>query len=325
MSLATDIFEPPAATGIPTSGPEEKTGGPQVSLNSRVQAHDFRSAGVMPANELRSFRVHQIEFAAALGSRLSLFLRLDATTRLAAVQTMTFQKLAQTWPAPTHLTLFKLEPLRGIGTLEIQPTLGSALLDRLMGGSGVSSNSAREYSEIEMALLEQAARLVLNEWCGRWRGVKELKPTVIGQETNGHYVQTASPETIMVLVTVEAQVGRCSGNLQLAIPYASLEALIRQVTPGREHAVDTASLAAKSAPRWNSTFDDVCVPINAEWEGIEMPARDLLTLKVGDVLRFDPKNAGQVRVSVADRPCFNGRPGMVGGKWAVELTRAVSD
>jgi hypothetical protein len=42
---------------------------------------------------------------------------LDATTRLAAVQTMTFQKLAQTWPAPTHLTLFKLEPLRGIGTL----------------------------------------------------------------------------------------------------------------------------------------------------------------------------------------------------------------
>lgn len=289
------------------------------------QAHDFRGAGVLSPGQTRALKTHQDDFAAALASRLSLFLRLDVSVKLTGLQTVLYQKMTQTWAEPSHLTLFKIEPLRGVCILEIPPRLGSAMVDRLMGGPGLPWEGDREFSEIEKALLEQAAQLVVSEWCGRWRGVKELKPAVLGQESNGRYVQTASPDTIMLSITVEARVGRCVEKIQIGLPHAAVEALIRQLNHEPEKVQEVLpSNLPKTAPKWNKCFDDLCVPVRAEWEGLEMTARDILNLQVGDVLRMDPQCAGQVSVSVADEPRFDGRPGTIAGKWAVELTRVTT-
>ena len=59
------------------------------------------------------------------------------------------------------------------------------------------------------------------------------------------------------------------------------------------------------------------------WHGWEVPAREVLLLKVGDVLRLDPATAGQVEVRLDGNTKFRGRPGLVAGKWAVELTEIV--
>ena len=296
----------------------------EVSNGSKgaVQAHDFRGAGVLSQGQARALKTHQDDFAASLASRLSLFLRLDVAAKLAGLQTVLYQKMTQGWAEPSYLTLFKIEPLRGVCILEIPPRLGSAMVDRLMGGPGLPWEGDREFSEIEKALLEQAAQLVVSEWCGRWRGVKELKPTVLGQESNGRYVQTASPETVMLSIAVEVRVGRCVEKITIGLPHAAVDALIRQLNhePEKLPSIPAAN-APKSAPKWNTCFDDLCVPVRAEWEGLEMSARDILNLQVGYVLRMDPQCAGQVRVSVADEPRFDGRPGTIAGKWAVELTR----
>jgi len=66
------------------------------------------------------------------------------------------------------------------------------------------------------------------------------------------------------------------------------------------------------------------VPVTAEWEGLEMTARQILALKVGDVLTLDSQRAQHISVRVADMLRFQGRPGTVAGQWAVELTQAVN-
>jgi len=79
-----------------------------------------------------------------------------------------------------------------------------------------------------------------------------------------------------------------------------------------------------AAWKWNRCFDDVCVLVTAEWEGLEMTARQILALKVGDVLPLDSRRTQQVSVRVADRLTFQGRPGTLAGQWAVELTQPVN-
>jgi len=49
----------------------------------------------------------------------------------------------------------------------------------------------------------------------------------------------------------------------------------------------------------------------------------MLHLKVGDVLRLDPAAARQIELRLGGQPKFHGRPGLVAGHWAVELTEAV--
>jgi flagellar motor switch protein FliM len=291
-----------------------------------VQAHDFRNPRVLSARDLQKLRLHQTDFVNALASRLSMFLRLDFSMKLAGLQTVLYRKLALTWAEPTWLTLFKAEPLSGVGILEIAPRLGSTIVDRLMGGPGMASESNHEFSEIEQAILEQAAQVVIGEWCGHWRASKEFKSTILGHESNGRYVQVASPETVMLLVALELRLGGNVEKIHIAFPYSALDGLIRQLGLGSHSpAESTLSPAPKPAPKWNTCFDDVRVPIVAHWHWSELSARDLLSLKVGDVLQVDPESGGGMEVTVANLPRFTARPGVVAGKWAVELDRPLKN
>ncbi len=280
-----------------------------VTDKNAVQVYDFRNPMLLAPAELRKLRLHQEEFTSALAARLSLYLRLEFALKLTSLQTVAYGKLAQSWSDPSHLTLFKIEPLRGVSILEIPPRLGLSIVDRLMGGPGHAPEAAQEMSEIENALLDQAVQLILGEWCDHWSRVKELKPVILGSETNGKFIQTAPPETMMLVIAMEARLGNCQEKIQIGFPYASLEALIRQLTKSANMVADApAQPAAKAACKWNPCFDDVTIPLVAEWQGLELTARDILALKVGDVLRINPQCAQQVEVRLADHLKFHRSP-----------------
>jgi flagellar motor switch protein FliM len=237
------------------------------SEKNDVQPYDFRNPMLLAPGALRKLRLHQEEFANALAARLSLYLRLEFSLKLTGLQTVAYGKLAQSWSNPSHLTLFKIEPLRGVSILEIPPRLGLSIVDRLMGGPGQPPESAQEMSEIESALLDQAVQHILGAWCSHWSKVKELKPVLLGFETNGKFVQTAPPETMMLVITMEASVGNCVEQMQIGFPYSSLETLICQLTKGAEMVMDVpAQTATKAAGKWNPCFDNVCIPLVAEWQ-----------------------------------------------------------
>ncbi len=148
---------------------------------------------------------------------------------------------------------------------------------------------------------------------------------LLGCETNGKFIQTALPETMMLVVAMEARVGNCVERLQIGFPYSSLEALIRQLTKGADMVTEAPAQAATKAPcKWNPACDDVRIPLVAEWQGLEMTAREILALKVGDVLQLNKECTQQVKVRLADQPKFNARLGTVAGNWAVELTQVIN-
>jgi flagellar motor switch protein FliM len=298
---------------------------PQVAGSDAVQPYDFRNPMLLSPRELRKLRLHQDEFIKSLASRLSLHLRLEFSLKLTGLQTIVYSKLVESWANPSHLTLFKMEPLRGVSILEIQPQLGFSMVDRLMGGSGLAQETVAEMSEIERALLEQTVQLVLEEWCSHWTRAKQLKPVILGYENNGRFIQTASPETTMLVLSLDAKLGECAGQIQIGFPYATVEPLIRQLSQGAETAATPApqSAAAPAACKWNASFDDVTIPVIAEWQGLEMTAREILALKIGDVLPMNSACAQQVSVRLESIPKFNGRPGTIAGQWAVELTQVI--
>jgi flagellar motor switch protein FliM len=287
---------------------------------------DFRNPMLLSPGVLRKLRLHQEEFITELSTRLSMYLRLEVSLKLAGLQTISCQKLTQGWTNPTHLTLFKLEPLRGISVLEIPPALGLCFVDRLMGGPGRAPEHAPEISEIERALLEQVERLILGEWCSRWMKVKELRGVLLSHESNPRFAQVAASETIMFVLSIQVRIGEHTEKIQISIPFAPLEPLILQLTKGAETSTETSAPAApRATPPWNPIFADLCVPVTAEWHATEMAARDVLALKVGDVIRMDPSAAGQIVLRLGEIPRFQGRAGTIAGQWAVELTRRLKD
>lgn len=283
-----------------------------------IQPYDFRHPVFLSPTELRRLRIRHEDFIRALAARLSIYLRLEFSLQMSKLQTITYAKFAEALPNPTHLSLFKIEPLRGVGILDIHPRLGLTIVDRLLGGPAQSISADHDFSEIEMALLDQAVQLILFEWCHHWAGVQDLRSVLLGHENNGQFLQTAPHDTIMLALAMEAKVGDCIEQIQIALPCFTIEPLIRKL--GRVTDAPPEARLPATVTRWNRNFDEVPVPVTAIWDDLVLTARDVANLKPGDVLPLDPKCVQRVKLRLADMPKFEGSLGTTGGKWAIAVS-----
>jgi flagellar motor switch protein FliM len=296
-------------------GGEEKSRRAQET----IQPYDFRNPVFLSQADLRKLRLHHEEFIKNLASRLSMYLRMEFGLQMSKLHTIPFDKFTEGLNNPSHITIFKIDPLRGLCVLELHPRLGLTIVDRLLGGPAHSINHEHDLSDIERALLEQVVNLIMSEWCGSWAPFKELRSTLLGTENNGRFLNTAPHDTIFLALTMEARVGDCMEQMQLGIPFHTIEPLIRRLS----HKIDSAtsdSPQQEARPNWNRQFDDVPVPVTAEWQDLEMSARQIANLREGDIIRLDPAMSREVRVRLSQITKFNAQLGTNANSWAVQLT-----
>ncbi len=317
------VAEPPEVNG---DGGEEATvfradGRKSVCRSSAVQPFSCGHSAFLTSAQLRQLRLGYEEWLRSLAGHLSGYLRLDCTLRLEKLQTVSAQKFIDLLESPTHLTLFKVEPWRGLSVLDFSPRLGLAAVDRLMGGDGEPCRENRELSEMEVALLDQVLQVILVEWCRHWRKAGELWPVVLGHETSGRYLQFDTRDQVLLACTIDTVFGRTRDRFQLALPLPALETLIHQLQSQWPSDTPADEPSAAPAAQWNRVFDDVTLPVKAWLGGLQLTARDVAGLREGSLLQFGADSLTQVVVSLEQQPKFFGRLGTQGKSWAVELAR----
>jgi flagellar motor switch protein FliM len=308
-----------------TSAVVHQGGGTKTNqAKESIQPYDFRYPVFLSPNELRKLRVQHEAIITALAARLSIYLRMEFGLQMSQLQTLTYRKFVDGLANPSHLTLFKVEPLRGICILEVNPRLGLTLIDRLMGGPGHSVSTNRDLSEIEVALLDQAVQLIISEWCSHWAKIQELRPVLLGHENTGRFLQTSQPDAVMLSLAMEARMGDCVEQIQIGFPYTTLEPLIRGLSQKLIPTGDDSPAANPAAkPQWKRDYDDIVLPVSADWPGLRMTARQLATLKVGDVIPLPPDFASNIRVRCAKIQKFAGRLGSSDNRWAVQVSNVL--
>lgn len=289
-----------------------------------IRSHDFRHSGFLAPSELRRIRLRHEQFVRGLAGRLASFLRVEITVTVAKLQIVGYQKFTESLTNPSYISLFKADPLKGVGLLVTPTRLSLALVDRLLGGAGTMPDQGRELSEIEIALTDQVGTIVLSEWCSHWPEMRELRHALLGHESNSKFLQTSPADAAMLVLSLTVGLNEKNETLHIVLPYATVEPLVRLLCPAGMPASESAAIRSPK-PKWNAEFDDVTVPVIAEWQGLKLSAGHIARLQAGDVLMLDPSCAAQVQLRFSHVPKFTGRPGTRGGRWAVELTKPVAD
>ncbi len=313
------------ATENPTTPPAVPGAELLAAVASGAQPYELTQRTLFSPPELRRWMADYETIRRSWAVRLAVLFRTDFELRLAALDTPTFRQFTGQMAQPTHLTLFKVEPWRGIGVLEIAPALALTLLDRLMGGPGAANPAARELTEIEVALLGQVTHLLTEAWCAHWAGWKELKSTLLGHESDPRYLQSSAPETTLLVASFEAQIGDCSGPIRLALPFPTLEPLLQKIRAELQPPIEapTNQPAVNSPPVWNPALDQVSIPLNAVLPGPQITGRELHQLKVGDVLELPADAADLVQLRLGGVARFQARLGTRDEHWAVEVLTAL--
>jgi flagellar motor switch protein FliM len=290
-----------------------------VGADFKVEAYDFRNPVFLSEIELRRLRILHEDFIRYLSARLSLFLRMELGLKMAKLTTATYAKFTEALPSPTHLCLFKVEPLLGVGILDINPRLALTIADRLLGGRGHSVKAERYLTEIEVALLEDIIQIILEEWCGQWKGEQELHGLIIGHEYNGRFLQTSPKDAIMLALTLEVNFGDCSEQIQIGVPYYTIEPLVKKMQARRQK--DSTVTPVEKNPAWQASYDRITVPVRAEWQAFQLSLREIASLRVGDVLEMPASHLQETAVLLNGTPKFTGTVGLDTDRVAVKLTR----
>jgi len=309
------------AAGEPASPPQKylRATGRGGEATGKVLPHNFRNPAFLSEGELRRLRLLHEDFAGYLSARLSLHLRMEFGLKLTALTTATFAQFTGAMATPTHLTLFKADPLTGVGILDLAPRLGLALADRLLGGRGLAGKTERPLTEIEVALLEDVIVIMLEEWCGLWKPEPAITPLVIGHENNGRFLQTSPKDAIVLALTMEATFGDCAAPLQIGVPYYLIEPLVKKIQARRQP--EPVAAAPEKHATWQPAYDRITLPVRAEWSNLEMTLRELTCLRVGDVIEMPAALFHETRVLLNGTPKFIGSVGHDADRVAVQLTR----
>lgn len=339
----------------------------------RVEPYDFRNPAHLAEAELRRLRVLHEECLRYLAARLSAFLRLDVALKLSRLTTVPYGKWTESIPGPTHLTLFKAEPLVGLGLVDLSPNLGLAIADRMLGGRGQlppSSSAAvsatasakenvaapRPLTEIEISLVEDVLHVVVEEWCAQWHEVTELRGQLAGYETSGRFLQTAPPDTVVLVLTVEVTLGGSAASgggggedagssgdpeptplpMQIGVPYPMIEPVLKRWQAVRQRDAESAGggdgvgkganhgAERKEPPAWRGAYADIALPAVADWHLSEARLLDIVHLRVGDVLELPREAVTETRVRLAGTPVFMGKAGVRDGRVAIQMSRKLA-
>lgn len=292
--------------------------GVRLAGEVEVKPHDFRRPPALSQTSQRLVEsVHQ-KFAEHLAARLSTFLRVDCTVTLSKFETPTYRSFIEQLETPAEVALLQIEPLPGVALLHLGFPLCHSIVDRMLGGRGVGAGTDRNLSEIELALLEDAIQVMMDEWCQQWRSERSLRSHCLGHDTNARFLKTSLPDASVLATLLEIQFNQAQGHIHLGVPYALVESLVKEAqlrTPAQR--TDGSS----KKPQWRSSYNEISVPVVAQWKVGETRLQDIVSLSPGDVLPMDPDLIGRTYVQLADSREFIGSVGIQNGRVAVQLTK----
>ena len=286
------------------------------ALNLTNQERSLR--GRLPGLELVTDR-----FARNLRVTLGTFFGVVPGVTVGGVELMKLGTFMDRLPRPVSLQLFRLTPLRAQGLLVVTPPLVAALLQVFFGGAPGRHTPlpAREFSPIELRVLERLGTRVLADLRDAWRPVHPLECGWVAAESNPLFAAICGLGDLVMSIEMRIGVDGCEEMpLALCFPNAVLDPIRSVLAQIRvSHDEDPARETA-----WKERLRDALaateVEVVAELGTRTMAMRQVLALAVGDVISLGTGREGPVLLKVEGRTRFVGAPGVASGSNAVRVT-----
>lgn len=317
---ANDPIPDPSST-VPVSVlPKDEPLPAGGSGGSQAQPFDFRQPTFLTAAEMRRLKAGCAEFAQNAASRLTNYLQSDVDLKLVTVAPERFKTFNASLPTPTHMSLFRLDPLRGVCVFQVDVGLGLLLADRLMGGAATAPEEGRALGELEATLLDQVVTVLVETWCVQWASWQACQPVLLGHENDARYLSSSTPDANVLAVKIEAKLGEVTGSFQMIFPFRTLDPLFRHIRQQIKQGAETPGEGTPTkAVRWDARYEDLPVSVTARFPSFQLPARRISRLAVGEVLSLPADYAQRVQMSLAGLNRLTGRLGTREGHWAVEI------
>ena len=298
-----------------------------VTDTRRIKIYDFRRPDKFSKEQIRTVSNMHETFARLTTTSLSAQLRTLVHVHVASVDQLTYEEFIRSIPTPTTLAVINMDPLKGNAVLEIAPEITFIIIDRLFGGSGDTGGKVnRDLTDIEQSVMEGIIVRILANMREAWTQVIDLRPRLQQIETNPQFAQIVPPSEMVILVTLEIKIGEEAGMMNICIPYITIEPIVSKLSSSFWFSSVRRSSTTQYLGTLKEKLADVEMELVADIGSINVPIRDVLSLRTGDVIRHNTIKVGEpLTLSVGSKKKFYCQPGVVGKKVAVQIIEKIDE
>ncbi len=291
----------------------------------QVKNYDFKRPAKFSKEHLRTLEIIHEHYGRLLSTNLPVYLRKTVQVAVASSETVTFSEFTNALASPSILGIINFHPLNGTIILDMAPNLGFAMIDRMLGGQGNALERSRDFSEIEMTILQKMMVVCMQLMRDPWKNVVEVNPVLDRIETNPAFAQIISPSDMIAIVTLNVKIGDTEGFFNICLPFFTLEDVMDKLNTKFWFSNMTEISGEEYTDYIEAMIRHVDIPIRAVLGGSSISVGDFMMLQPGDVIRVDTDVDSELDVYVGNIRKFTGLPGYNKDKFAMKITSVIRE
>lgn len=321
LAAVTDGDVPAGGGAGDGSGRNLKSVG-QVDKN--VISYDLTSQDRIIRGRLPQLEVIYEKFMRSFRVSLSASLRKIASITLTSTEFLKFGEFVNTLPIPTCMSVLRFNNLRGSALFVIEAKLAYALVDSFFGGADrpYSKLDGKEFTPIELQIVKKVVELAINDLEISWSTIEKIDCSFQRTEINPQFVGIVPPTDVVIASTFDVELEQASGTISIVIPYSTIEPIKQKLSTGFQVESDQTDKKL-----WTSIIKEQLletdVDIKVNLGETEIKLKDLMNLKIGDVIPLTQDSSGELDVQVENVKKFKGYYGVHHGTVAMQITKQI--
>ena len=295
------------------------------SSEKQVKDYDFARPSKFSKEHLRTLEIIFEHYGRLLSTNLPVYLRKNVQIEVMNSEAVTYQEFSNALSNPVLLGIINFAPLQGSIILEMATNLGYAMVDRMLGGKGDPMEKVREFSEIELLIIERIMIVCVNLLHEPWQNVLQIHPRLERIETNSQYAQIISPSEMIAIITINVRIGDVEGLMNICLPYIVLEDVIDKLNTKYWYANMQQYDETNYADAIEVLIRKAQIPVKAVLGNSTISVSDFSTLQVGDIIRLNRNVEEELDVYVGNLRKFSALPGASGDNYAVRVTEVIRE
>lgn len=293
------------------------------NATKQIKEYDFAHPSKFAKEHLRTLEIIYEHYSRLLSSALPAYLRQSCQVDVINSEAVAYSEFANALSNPILIGVVDFTPLKGSIVLDVSVNLGYAVIDRLLGGKGETLQKERDFSEIEIVIIEKIMTIMIDLMIEPWKNVVELDPLLEKIETNSQFVQVVSPSEIIALITLNLKIGKVEGLVNVCIPFTCVESVLDKLNTKYWY----SSMKKTNVEVYHEIIEkhisETRIPIKAKFGTAKISVKDFVNIQLGDIIRLDQKVDGELDILVGDIKKFTAKPGVFEGKNSVKITSII--
>lgn len=298
----------------------------QETAMPKVKDYDFRSPKKISRDQLKFLDNIYDNFARFFSLQLTSLLRVSCEIEIVQIEEEEYKEFNNALDDSVLVGIFGVTEdghhnEDGQLLVEMARPLSFSILDLLLGGDGSGYNIEREYTEIEISVMEYLYRVMANHLANGWSNYAEIRHKLDMIETNSRVIQFIAPDESIVIIAMELTVDHLKGSMNICVPTAVLETVFSLFDSkiGKQLKKDFRTAEEQSHFIFD-TLKQSQLQVTGTLGYTDIELQDLLVLQKGDVIVLDKAEENSpVELMIEGIPWFSGEVGTFKKNYAVKI------